>query len=92
METAAEQRRLFIEAVRAGNAGKIELERGDRPQIAKRRLTEAGIRVRASWDDKSQRMLLWKQCREVASSPSQGRGEGKLRPTSVGRAFSGPQR
>ena len=29
---------------------------------------------------------------EPASSPSQGRGEGKLRPTSVGRAFSGPQR
>lgn len=62
---AAGQRLLFIEALRAGNAGKIELERGDGSQIVKRRLTEAsretGIRVRASWDDKSQRVLLWKR-------------------------------
>lgn len=62
---AAEQRQPFIEALRAGNAGKIELERGDRPQIVKRRLTEASretrIRVRASWEDESQRMLLWKR-------------------------------
>ncbi len=61
----AEQRLPFIEALRAGNAGKIELERGERPQIVKRRLTEAsreaGIRVRSSWDDKSQRVLLWKR-------------------------------
>ena len=62
---AAEQRQPFIEALRAGNAGKIELERGERAQIVKRRLTEAaretGIRVRSSWDDESERVLLWKR-------------------------------
>ncbi len=62
---AAEQRQPFIEALRAGNAGKIELQGDDRPQIVKRRLTEASretsIRVRSSWDDKSQRVLLWKR-------------------------------
>ena len=62
---ATEQRQPFIEALRAGDAGKIELERGDRPQIVKRRLTEASrdtrVRVRASWEDESQRVLLWKR-------------------------------
>ncbi len=62
---AAERRVPFIEALRAGDAGKIELERGDRPQVVKRVLAEAaketGIKVRSSWDDKSQRALLWKR-------------------------------
>jgi hypothetical protein len=62
---AAERRVPFIEALRAGDAGKIELERGDRPQVVKRVLAEAaketGIKVRSSWEDKSQRVLLWKR-------------------------------
>ena len=62
---AAERRVPFVEALRAGDAGKIELEASDRPQIVKRVLAEAaketGIKVRSSWDDKSQRVLLWKR-------------------------------
>ena len=62
---AAERRVPFIEALRAGDAGKIELERGDRSQVVKRVLAEAsretGIKVRSSWEDKSQRALLWKR-------------------------------
>ena len=62
---AAERRVPFIEALRTGDAGKIELERDDRPQVVKRVLAEAaketGIKVRSSWEDKSQRALLWKR-------------------------------
>jgi hypothetical protein len=62
---AAERRVPYIEALRAGDAGKIELEAGDRPQVVKRVLAEAaketGIKVRSSWEDSSQRVLLWKR-------------------------------
>ncbi len=62
---AAERRVPFIEALRAGDAGKIELERDDRPQVVKRVLAEAaketGIKVRSSWEDKNERTLLWKR-------------------------------
>jgi len=62
---AAEARRPYVEALKAGQAGRIDLERGDRPTVVKRRLQEAsreaGIRVRSSWVDASQRALLWKR-------------------------------
>ena len=62
---AAERRVPFIEALRAGDAGKIELERGDRSQVVKRVLAEAsretGIKVRSSWEDNGQRVLLWRR-------------------------------
>jgi hypothetical protein len=62
---ALEARKAFVEAIKAGDAGKIELERGDRPAVVKRRLSEAskelGIKVRSSWADKSQRELVWKR-------------------------------
>ena len=43
----------------------IRLERGEKSAIVKRRLQEAsretGIKVRSSWEDKTQRALLWKR-------------------------------
>ena len=54
-----------IEAVRSGQAGKIELERGEKQATVKRLLQEAsresGIKVRSSWEDKTQHVLLWKR-------------------------------
>ena len=62
---AAEARQPYIDALSASQAGKIELERGEKAAIVKRRLQEAsretGIKVRSSWEDKSQRALLWKR-------------------------------
>ena len=62
---AAEARKPYVDALSAGQAGKIELERGEKAAIVKRRLQEAsretGIKIRSSWEDKSQRALLWKR-------------------------------
>ena len=58
-------REPYIAAIRAGNAGQIDLDRGERPATVKRLLQEAakeaGIRVRSSWSDEKQRALLWKR-------------------------------
>ena len=58
-------RALFVKAIEAGDAGRIDLEPGDKPAILKRRLREAseqlGIKVRSSWTDESQTTLLWKR-------------------------------
>ena len=63
--TAAAQRAVFIDAIRDAPAGRIDLERNDKPAIVKRRLGEAakelGIKVRSAWTDDSQRTLLWKR-------------------------------
>ena len=60
---AAEARRPYIEALKAGAAGRIELERGEKPAIIKRRLQEAsreaGIKIRSSWENP--RSLVWKR-------------------------------
>lgn len=62
---AAEERQFYIDAIREGDAGKIELGPGDRPAAVKRRLAEAAketkIKVRSSWEDSRQRALLWKR-------------------------------
>ena len=62
---ATEARRPYVEALRGGQAGKIELARGERASVVKRRLQEAsreaGIRIRSSWEDASQRVLYWKR-------------------------------
>lgn len=62
---AAEMRRPYIEALRAGDAGSVELERGDAPATVKRLLQDAArhanIRIRSSWTDSEQRMLVWKR-------------------------------
>ncbi len=58
-------RKPYVEAIKAGQAGKIEIDRGERPATVKRLLQEAsketGVRVRSSWEDSSQRVLLWKR-------------------------------
>ena len=62
---AAEQRRPFIEALRAGDAGSVELERGEKPATVKRMLQDAArrenVRIRSSWTDAQQRVLVWKK-------------------------------
>lgn len=65
---AMEARKPYIDTLKAGDAGKIDLERGDRPAVVKRLLSEAskqvGVKVRSSWSDKSQRTLLWKKTKK----------------------------
>ena len=62
---AAEERAPYVEAVRGSDAGKIELGRGENAARVKRLLSEAakeaGTKIRSSWEDKSQRVLLWKK-------------------------------
>ena len=61
----AEMRKPYVEALNAGDAGSVELERGEKPAIVKRRLQEAArhanLRIRSSWTDSQQRMLVWKR-------------------------------
>lgn len=62
---AAEERKAYVEAIQASDAGKISLDRNDRPSIVKARLgqasREASIRIRSSWEDKQQSVLYWKR-------------------------------
>ncbi len=62
---AAEERKSYVEALRSAEAGKVELARGENSARVKRVLSEAskesGVRIRSSWEDKSQRVLLWKK-------------------------------
>jgi hypothetical protein len=62
---AAEMRLPYIEALKEGDAGRIELERGDQPQTVKRLVQAAakqsGIRIRSSWETKEQKSLVWKK-------------------------------
>ncbi len=65
-KAAAEARQPFIDALKAGDAGRIELAKDDKSPRVKRLLAEAaketGIKVRSSWDDaKTQKVLLWKR-------------------------------
>jgi hypothetical protein len=59
------KRRPFVDAIRASQAGRIELERGEDAEATKRLLRQAsrdaGIKVRSSWEDDSHRALLWKR-------------------------------
>ena len=56
-------REPYIQALRAGAAGRIELERNETQAVVKRRLQEAaresGIKIRSSWE--SPRSLVWKR-------------------------------
>jgi hypothetical protein len=60
-------RRPYVEALQASDAGKIEVERGEKPATVKRLLQEAardaGVRVRSSWGDSKQQVLFWKKVR-----------------------------
>ena len=58
-------REPYFQAIQSAEAGAIELDEGDRPGTVKRLLREAardlGIKVRSSWADESQRVLVWKK-------------------------------
>ena len=62
---SAQERQMYAEALQGSNAGTIELSRGEKASRIKRLLAEAskdtGIRVRSTWEDKNQRILLWKR-------------------------------
>ncbi len=62
---ALEARRPFIDALSSADAGKIELERGEKPATVKRLLQDAakdsGMRIRSSWSDTKQQVLFWKK-------------------------------
>ncbi|MDA1003154.1 MAG: hypothetical protein O3B31_07365 [Chloroflexi bacterium] len=63
---AAAAKEPYRIALQASDAGKVELERAEKPATVKRYLAEAaqeiGVRVRSSWEDpKQQRVLLWKK-------------------------------
>jgi hypothetical protein len=62
---SAELRLPFIAALKGSQAGRIELERGDKPGTVKRLLQEAskesGIRIRSTWETKDQKSLVWKR-------------------------------
>jgi hypothetical protein len=63
--SAIEARKPYVEAIRASDAGQIELERGEVASTVKRRVAEAaaelGVKVRSSWTDAKQRTLVWKK-------------------------------
>ena len=62
---SARERQMYVEALQGSEAGMIELSRGEKASRVKRLLAEAsketGIRVRSTWEDKNQKVLLWKR-------------------------------
>ena len=63
--SAHEARQPYRAALEASDAGRIELGRGDVPSTVKRHLSlaaqDVGTKVRSSWEDSRQRVLLWKK-------------------------------
>lgn len=70
-------REPYLKAIQAGEAGAIELDDSDRPGTVKRLLREAarelGVRVRSSWADETQRVLVWKKSAPVPQRSRNGR-------------------
>ncbi len=65
-ERAAEEaRKPYLDALKASDAGQIDLDRNEIPSTVKRRLADAaaelGVKVRSSWTDGNQRSLVWKK-------------------------------
>ncbi|MDA1009874.1 MAG: hypothetical protein O2888_00180 [Chloroflexi bacterium] len=62
-------REPYFKAIQSAEAGAIELDDGDRPGTVKRLLRQAardmGVKVRSSWADDTQRMLVWKKSPEA---------------------------
>ena len=60
-----EARRPYAEALLESDAGRIDLERGEKPGTVKRYLQETakeqGLRIRSTWEDAKQQALLWKK-------------------------------
>ena len=63
--TAHEKRQPYRDALAGSDAGRIELGRAEKANAVKHQLRlaskEVGVRVRSSWEDKRQRVLLWKK-------------------------------
>ena len=63
--TAHENRQPYRDALTGSDAGRIELERLEKATAVKHQLglasKEVGIKVRSSWEDRRQRVLLWKR-------------------------------
>lgn len=68
-------REPYLKAIQGADAGSIELDDEDRPGTVKRLLREAakdlGIKIRSSWADDTQRVLVWKKSR-TRSRPRAG--------------------
>jgi hypothetical protein len=62
---AHETRQPYRDALAAGDAGRIELGGGEVASTVKRHLSlaarDVGTKVRSSWEDGRQRVLLWKK-------------------------------
>ena len=62
---AHEARQPYRDALTSGDAGRIELGRGEKASTVKTQLAlasrEVGVKVRSSWEDRRQRVLLWKK-------------------------------
>ncbi len=62
---AYEARQPYRDALSSGDAGRIELVRGEKATAVKHQLRlaskEVGRKVRSSWEDRQQRALLWKK-------------------------------
>jgi len=58
-------REPYLKALQSAEAGSIELEQEDRPGTVKRLLREAardlGVKIRSSWADDTQSVLVWKK-------------------------------
>lgn len=58
-------REPYVKAIQSAEAGSIELDAEDRPGTVKRLLREAardlGVKIRSSWADDTQRVLVWKK-------------------------------
>ncbi len=63
--TAHEKRQPYRDALTGSDAGRIELGRAEKATAVKHQLRlaskEVGLKVRSSWEDKRQRVLLWKK-------------------------------
>lgn len=63
--SAMEARKPYAEALLASDAGRIELERGEKPSRVKHYLQlaakEHGLRIRSTWVDSKEQVLLWKK-------------------------------
>jgi hypothetical protein len=58
-------REPYLKAIQSAEAGSIELDAEDRPGTVKRLLREAardlGVKIRSSWADDTQSVLVWKK-------------------------------
>ncbi len=67
-------REPYLKAIQAAEAGSIELETEDRPGTVKRLLREAardlGVKIRSSWSDDTQSVLVWKKSADKKAATS----------------------